>query len=70
MYYSGYQVKKDEIGGSYARMVERINTYRVLVRKRGRKRLLVRHRRRWNDSIKTFSRSMVGWPGVGSCGSV
>jgi len=35
-----------------ARMVERINTYRVLVRKCGGKRLLVRPRRRWKDNIK------------------
>jgi len=36
-----------------ARMVERINTYRVLVRKCGGKRLLVRPRRRWKDNIQT-----------------
>jgi hypothetical protein len=51
-------------------MGERINTYRVLVRKRGGKRLLVRPRLRWKDNIKTdFPRSRVGWHGLGSCGS-
>ena len=46
-----------------ARMVERINTYRVLVRKRGVKRLLVRHRRGWNDNIKTDFQE-VEWDGM------
>jgi len=36
-----------------ARVVEKINTYRVLMRKRGGKRLLVRPRWRWNNNIKT-----------------
>jgi hypothetical protein len=41
------------LAGHVARIVGRINTYSVLVRKRGGKRLLVRPRRRWNDNIKT-----------------
>jgi len=44
-------------------MVERMNTYRVLVRTRGGKRLLVRHRRRWNDNIKTDFQEVV-WDGM------
>jgi predicted Zn-ribbon and HTH transcriptional regulator len=44
-------------------MVERISTYRVLVRKRGGKRLLVRPRRRWNCNFKTDFQE-VEWDGM------
>jgi hypothetical protein len=44
-------------------MMERINTYRVLARKCGGKRLLVRPRRRWNDNIKTDFQE-VEWDGM------
>jgi len=51
------------LAGHVARIVGRINTYSVLVRKRGGKRLLVRPRRRWNDNIKTDFQE-VEWDGV------
>jgi hypothetical protein len=46
-----------------ARMVVRIHTYRVLVRKRGGKRLLERRRRWWKDNIDTDFQD-IEWNGV------
>jgi hypothetical protein len=46
-----------------ARIVERINTYRMLVRKRGGMRLLERPRRWWKDNINTNFQE-VEWDGV------
>ena len=45
--------------GYVARMKERRDVYRVLVRKRDEKRQLGRPRRRWEDNIKMFIREVM-----------
>jgi len=46
--------------GHVARMEERRNTYRVLVRRLEGKRALGRHGKRWKSNIK-MSLQYVGW---------
>jgi hypothetical protein len=49
--------------GHVARMEEKRNTYRILVRKPERRRPLGRPRRRWVDNIKMNFRE-IGWDGM------
>jgi hypothetical protein len=49
--------------GHVARMGEKRNAYRILVRKRAGKRPLGRRRRRWVNNIKTDLRE-IGWDGM------
>ena len=51
-YYSGDQIKKNEMGGACSTYGERQGVYRALVGKREGKRLLGRPSRRWEDNIK------------------
>jgi hypothetical protein len=51
-YHSGYQIKKNEIGGACGTYGERIGVQSVLVRKPEERRALGRHRRVWNDNNK------------------
>jgi hypothetical protein len=46
-----------------ARMMEKINAYRILVGKPERKRPLGRPKRRWDDNIKIDLRE-IGWGGM------
>ena len=55
----GYQ-KRMRLAGLAARMGERIGICRVLVGKPWGKRLLVRHRRRWEVNTK-MDLQEVGW---------
>ena len=59
-YYSGYKIEKMRCVGHVARMVERRDVYRVLVRKPEGKRSLGRPRLRWQDNIK-IDLQEVGW---------
>jgi hypothetical protein len=53
--------------GHVARMGEKRNAYRILVRKPEGRRPLGRQRRRWMDNIKIDLRE-IGWDGVVWCG--
>jgi hypothetical protein len=53
------QLTKDEMVGAYS-MHGEINAYKILVRKRGRKRSLGRRTCRWKDNIKV-DRTGTGW---------
>jgi hypothetical protein len=50
--------------GNIARMGEKRNAYRVLVRKPEGKRQLEKYRCKWEDNIK-MGRREIGWGGVG-----
>jgi hypothetical protein len=51
-YYSGDQIKKNEVGGHVARIGEGRGAYRILVGRPEGRRPLGRPRRRWEDNIK------------------
>jgi hypothetical protein len=51
------------MGGKSSTNGEKRNAYRILVGKSEGKRPLGRHRRRWEDHIKTDLRN-IGWGGV------
>jgi hypothetical protein len=52
-YNQDYQIKKDEVAGHVARMVDKGNSYEILVGKPKGKVLLRRSRRGWVDNINT-----------------
>ena len=51
-YYSGDQIKKNEMGGACSTYGGRRGAYRVLVGKPNGKRQLERPRNRWEDTIE------------------
>jgi len=57
----GYQVEKNEIGGTCSAYWERRGVYRVLVGKREGKGPLGRPRRRWKDNIKMDPQEVGKW---------
>jgi hypothetical protein len=54
---------EDEMAGNVARMREKRNAYRILVRKQEGRKLLERTRRRWVDNIK-IDHIEIGWDDV------
>lgn len=52
--------KEDELGEAYARLKEKKSTLRILVRKPGGKRLLVRPRHGGKSSIEIISKKQGG----------
>ena len=59
-YYSGYQIKKNEIGRACSTNGERRGAYRVVVGKPEGRRPLGRRNRRWKNNIKMGLRE-VRW---------
>jgi hypothetical protein len=59
-YYSGDQIKKNEVGGACRKYGERSGAYRVLLGKLEGKIPLGRLGRRWEDNIK-MDLHEVGW---------
>jgi hypothetical protein len=51
------------LAGHAARMMEKMNAYRILVGKPEEKRLIGRPRSRWVDNIK-INLSEIGWDGM------
>jgi hypothetical protein len=62
-YYSGDQIKKNEMAGHVARMGEGRGAYRILVERPEGRRPFGRPRRRWEDNIKIHLQD-VGWEGM------
>jgi hypothetical protein len=53
----------DEMGGACSTNGEKMNAYKILVRKPEGKRPLGRPRRRWEDNIKMDLKE-IGWGGI------
>jgi hypothetical protein len=62
-YYSGDQIKNNEVGGACSTMGEGIGAYRILVGTPEGRRPLGRPRRRWENNIKMDFQE-VGWEGM------
>jgi len=67
-YYSVDQIKKNERGGAFGTMGNRIGAYRVLLGRPEGKRPLGRHWRRWKDNIKMALPELQLRYGLDSCG--
>ena len=66
-YFSGDQIKKNEVGGACSSYVERRGVYRLLVGKPEGKRQLRRPRHRWKDNIKMYLQEAEWGLWTGSC---
>ena len=70
-------IKKNEMGGACSTYGERESVYGVVVGKRGRKRQLGRHRRRYKDNINIDLQKVVlgawiisSWHRIGTGGGL